>query len=189
MPKNKFFTYSLGPAYIEHIHDELVMLLWPGSDPVAPSEYRNYNLIASAAGRPFSSAFGRDAYPTLIDKSVALFHSLVSNHPFYNGNKRTAVIALDHFLAANSHVLLLSDSQMYVLAEMTATYKERGLSSDRAFAEIDETISPMIVPFKVLNKEAKKYPALKMLYEWSLRIRRMVRRNPVNLSAQAATHL
>ena len=85
----------LGAEYVEFIHDELVSRLWPGSDPIASGEYRNRKLLESATARPFHSAFGRDAYRTVFDKAAVLFHSLISNHPFYNGNKRTAALALD----------------------------------------------------------------------------------------------
>jgi death-on-curing family protein len=59
---------------------------------------RDFNLLESAVSRPFQTVFGGDAYPTIFDKGAALFHSLVANHPFHDGNKRTAVTALYAFL-------------------------------------------------------------------------------------------
>ena len=55
---------------------------------------RDLPLLEAAALRPSSSAFGQDAYPTLRDKTAALFHSIVRNHPFTDGNKRTAAVPL-----------------------------------------------------------------------------------------------
>jgi len=46
------------------------------------------------------------------EKGVALFHSLVANHAFIDGNKRTAVTALDHFLLANGFVLGVPNVQV-----------------------------------------------------------------------------
>ena len=54
---------------------------------------RDIELLEAAAQRPEASAFGADAYPELPDKIAALFHSLVRNHPFTDGNKRTATVA------------------------------------------------------------------------------------------------
>jgi death-on-curing protein len=54
---------------------------------------RDIDLLEAAAQRPLASAFGADAYPELADKIAALFHSLVRNHPFADGNKRTATVA------------------------------------------------------------------------------------------------
>ncbi len=62
---------------------------------------RDRNLLESAAARPQASAFGEDAYPTLTEKAAALMHSLVLNHAFVDGNKRTATIALLVFLRLN----------------------------------------------------------------------------------------
>lgn len=62
---------------------------------------KNPGLLESAVLRSQSSAFGDDAYPTIFDKAAALFESLGQNHPFQNGNKRTAFTALVIFLRYN----------------------------------------------------------------------------------------
>jgi death-on-curing protein len=54
---------------------------------------RDLELLEAAAARPESSVFGADAYPTLRLKVAALMHSLMRNHPFADGNKRTATVA------------------------------------------------------------------------------------------------
>lgn len=56
-------------------------------------EVRDLALLDSAVERPSSSAFGQDAYPTLTHKVAALLHSIARNHPFTDGNKRTAAVA------------------------------------------------------------------------------------------------
>ena len=56
-------------------------------------EIRDMALLEAAAARPTSSAFGQDAYPTLSEKVAALVHSITRNHPFTDGNKRTATVA------------------------------------------------------------------------------------------------
>jgi death-on-curing protein len=86
--------------------------------------------------RPFQSAFGRAAYPTTVEKAAALFHSLVTNHPFENGNKRTAVIAADVFLAANWYFLYLGQDAIYRLATKTAQHNAMGISARQMFFEI-----------------------------------------------------
>jgi prophage maintenance system killer protein len=127
-------AWMLQADYLEYIHDALVILLWPGTDPVGDREHeqRDRSMLESAAARPFHSAFEKDAYPTILDKAIALFHSVNANHAFINGNKRTAVIAVDHFMIANDHMLILQNDAMYRLAEKTASYKQRGLSQDES---------------------------------------------------------
>jgi death-on-curing protein len=56
-------------------------------------QIRDMALLDAAANRPAASAFGEDAYPFLNEKVAALFHSLARNHPFTDGNKRTATVA------------------------------------------------------------------------------------------------
>ncbi|WP_452228629.1 type II toxin-antitoxin system death-on-curing family toxin [Lacinutrix sp. MEBiC02404] len=51
---------------------------------------RDENLLLSALNRPFQTFDGKDLYPTIIDKSAALFESIIINHPFIDGNKRMA---------------------------------------------------------------------------------------------------
>jgi len=65
------------------------------------SVVRDFSSLDSAVARPQASAFGEDAYPTVLEKAAAMFHSLVLNHPFVDGNKRTATVALIRFLREN----------------------------------------------------------------------------------------
>ncbi|MFZ0635672.1 MAG: type II toxin-antitoxin system death-on-curing family toxin [Candidatus Acidiferrales bacterium] len=170
----------LGSAYVEQIHDSLVMILWPGTDPVTDVEFRSAQMIESAVGRPFHSAFGVDAYPTIVDKSIALFHSLIANHPFWNGNKRTAVIAFDHFLVANGCFSAVSDAEMYELAEKTASYKLRGISQDASLAEIAEATRDRIVSLESLETVKPLDPDFGRLHEKLLKIEQLVRTHPAN---------
>ncbi len=141
----------LGAEYLEFIHDSLVLLLWPGTEPVSDREDRNRPLIESAAARPFHTLFGEDAYPTILGKAAALFHSINANHAFTNGNKRTAVIAMDHFLMANDHLLLLENDSMYKIAEKTASYKARGLSHDESLTEIHEALEEHVISINIVE--------------------------------------
>jgi death on curing protein len=62
---------------------------------------RDVDLLDAAVARPAASAFGADAYPTLHDKVAALLHSVARNHPFTDGNKRTATVSALFMLAVN----------------------------------------------------------------------------------------
>lgn len=58
---------------------------------------RDHGLLASALARPATTLFGVDAYPSLDRKAAALLESVVGNHPFFDGNKRsgwTLMVAL-----------------------------------------------------------------------------------------------
>ena len=66
---------------------------------------RDRGLLESAVARPRASAFGVDAYPDLASKAAALLHSLILNHAFVDGNKRTAVLSALVFLDLNGFVI------------------------------------------------------------------------------------
>lgn len=66
---------------------------------------RDMDLLASAVGRPQQSAFGEDAYPTLVLKVTALLHSIARNHPFADGNKRTATVGAIFMLQSNGQTV------------------------------------------------------------------------------------
>lgn len=62
---------------------------------------RDMGLLESALEAPFQTFGGKDLYPTLIQKAARLGHSLISNHPFVDGNKRIGIHTMLVFLAAN----------------------------------------------------------------------------------------
>ncbi|AIQ61977.1 death-on-curing protein [Paenibacillus stellifer] len=66
---------------------------------------KDRGLLDSAVHRPQQSVFGEDAYPTLFDKASAILESLVKNHCFHDGNKRTAYLVTKSFLMLNGYHL------------------------------------------------------------------------------------
>lgn len=71
-------------------------------------DVRDRGLLASAAARPRSSAFGEDAYPTFAAKAAALMHSIARNHALVDGNKRLAWAATRIFCLLNGRDLNFS---------------------------------------------------------------------------------
>jgi death-on-curing protein len=58
---------------------------------------------------------GEDLYPDIAAKTAALMHSLVTNHPFVDGNKRVGAAAGELFLAVNGYDLTASDDSLIEL--------------------------------------------------------------------------
>lgn len=78
------------------IHDNQIEL-YGGSHGI-----RELSLLESAVMRPQTTFAGRDLYPTLFEKAAVLMHSLVMNHPFIDGNKRTGTVSALTFFEINS---------------------------------------------------------------------------------------
>ncbi len=62
---------------------------------------RDLGLLESAVAQPKMTFGGEDLYPTVIDKAAALAFSIIRNHPFVDGNKRTGHAAMETFLISN----------------------------------------------------------------------------------------
>lgn len=91
-------------------------------------------LLQAAVGRPQASAFGKDAYPTVWDKAAALMHSIATNHPFVDGNKRAAWTATWLFLGVNGHLMPtdynVDDAEQLVLDVATGAMDWRKLAEE-----------------------------------------------------------
>ena len=52
-------------------------------------------------------------YDSLIEEAAALLESLANNHPFVDGNKRTALAVTDTFLHLNGYFIDCDSSEAY----------------------------------------------------------------------------
>jgi death on curing protein len=62
---------------------------------------RDVGLLESAIAQPQMTFDGEDLYPSLLEKAAALGFSIIMNHPFVDGNKRTGHAATETFLVLN----------------------------------------------------------------------------------------
>ncbi|GAA5064537.1 type II toxin-antitoxin system death-on-curing family toxin [Streptomyces similanensis] len=87
---------------------------------------RDAGLLESAVHRPSAAMFGQEAYPDLLDKAAALLQSLAINHPFVDGNKRTAWTSCVVFLALNGVQLRpdIDAAERLVIAVATGSLDE-----------------------------------------------------------------
>ena len=77
------------------------------------AELRDQGLLESAVYRPQGSFGGQEFYPDLFSKAAALGHSLISNHPFVDGNKRTGFEAMRLMLRLNGYDLRASENAKF----------------------------------------------------------------------------
>jgi death-on-curing protein len=88
--------------------------------------------LEAAVYRPMAESFGHEVHPTLWRKAAALTQSLIQDHPFHNGNKRTALAALGAFLRLNDYILALTNrdaEELMVAVAVDERYKgENGLT-------------------------------------------------------------
>ena len=91
----------IDPRAISAIHDEQL------AEHGGAAGLRDANLLESALARPMNLAAYEEPDAAALAASYAV--GLAKNHPFVDGNKRTAFVALELFLALNGVVLNASD--------------------------------------------------------------------------------
>ncbi len=73
---------------------------------------RDFSLLHSALERCKATFAGEDLYLSLFAKASALFHSLVMNHAFLDGNKRTGYAVMTRFLNSNGYQITSTQEEI-----------------------------------------------------------------------------
>lgn len=79
----------------------LVLLRDGGSDGV-----RDIGRLESAMASQRQQVFGEELYVRVFEKSAALIRGIIGDHPFSDGNKRTAMLTGLTFLEVNGHTFM-----------------------------------------------------------------------------------
>lgn len=82
---------------------------------------RDLGALESAVAQPRATFDMVDLYPSLVDKAAVLCLSIVQNHPFVDGNKRTGHAAMSTFLLLNgAEVDATIDEQEQLMLDLAA---------------------------------------------------------------------
>jgi len=96
----------LTPEQVLFLHAQLV------AETGGSHGVRDLSMLLSALGRPLASFDDQDLYLDIYTKSAALMDSLIRNHPFVDGNKRTGIAAAALFLLINGYRLIAHDHDL-----------------------------------------------------------------------------
>jgi death-on-curing protein len=96
----------LTPQQVLFIHARLIAATG-GSHGI-----RAIGLLASVVARPQATFDDAELYPDVFSKAAALMESLILNHPFVDGNKRTGITAAGLFLQLNGWRLQTSNEAL-----------------------------------------------------------------------------
>ena len=82
---------------------------------------RDLGALESALAQPRMTFGNQELYPTVVEKASALGFSLIKNHPFVDGNKRTGHAAMETFLVLNGFELDASvDEQEQIILQVAS---------------------------------------------------------------------
>jgi death-on-curing protein len=112
----------LDPAVLLAVHDEQL------AEHGGAQGTRDIGLFESALAKPQNLAHYGD--PDVADLAAAYGAGIARNHPFIDGNKRTAFVAVELFLVLNGHALLADDAACVItmLAVADGSLDEAGFS-------------------------------------------------------------
>lgn len=106
------------------LHEYLTEFFADKEDPITPPGVKDMSTIESAAARPNATIGGEDAYSTPFIKAAALFHSIVGNHSFFNGNKRVALLSALYYLSEFGYLVeKCNDEDMYEFTRKVAAHE------------------------------------------------------------------
>jgi len=98
------------------------------SDIPVEEGVRDMALLESAVNAPFQTFAGQDLFPSIYEKAARLLYGIANNHAFVDGNKRTAVHAMEVFLIMNRVSLDYTIDEMEIMvigiADNTLTYED-----------------------------------------------------------------
>jgi death-on-curing protein len=97
----------LSPDLIEAVHERQLLEHGGGTD------IRDQGMLESALARPQQLHARGGEQVDVISLAASYAFGLSRNHPFADGNKRTAAVACELFLELNGYLLLAEDSQLY----------------------------------------------------------------------------
>ena len=85
---------------------------------------RDMNALLTMEALPQQAMFGNELYETIWKKSATYVRSIIFNHPFIDGNKRTAIALAARFLSLNGYELIVSNTRLehFVLFAVVKKY-------------------------------------------------------------------
>ena len=104
---------------VERLHQTLIVNF--GGSP----GIRDFQALESALSRPYQTFDNAELYPSITEKAAALIESILNNHPFVDGNKRTGYVLLRLFLLNNSLDIKATQNEKYDFVLSIASGKRR----------------------------------------------------------------
>lgn len=78
-----------------------------------PTGVRDEAALHSALNRPYQTFDGEELYKTSVEKAAALIESLIKNHPFIDGNKRTGYVTMRILLKKDRKDVRATEEEKY----------------------------------------------------------------------------
>jgi death on curing protein len=152
-------TRTLNADEARFVHDTLVRDFAEAADPIFPAGVRSIALLQSAVGRQHTGIGQTLKYPNPIENAATLLFGLCNDHPFHNGNKRTALVcALVHLDKNKLSIFGTSQSELYDFMLSVASHsivrqprrrsRRRKPTADEEVVAITKWLTSRVAPIK-----------------------------------------
>ncbi len=114
-------TITISITEVELIAFRLAEQLMKFDEPIPDFGTRFPSILESCLATPFQKFGGEFLYGGLVKKTSVLFYLMIKNHPFKNGNKRIAMMAMFYLLHKNGKWIESDNQVLYNFAKWVAS--------------------------------------------------------------------
>lgn len=141
----------LEPEDFEFLCFDLARELMTSQEPIPDYSTRDNGLLESSLGAPKQTFENTLLYPSLEKQASILFYSLIKNHPFRNGNKRVAVMALLAFLSLNKKWINIPPLTLYDIAcKVSESKPEKRVE---ILELVEEIVTSNLIDFPIIESK------------------------------------
>jgi death-on-curing protein len=176
---------------VKAIYETLVRDFASADDPMSPAGVRDEGLLESAVARQKTGLGDTLKYPHPIMNAASLTFGLCNDHPFLNGNKRTALVAMLAHMDKNDYCLPgVSQGELYNFMLSVASHTIAGKPDPRKKEDspkrrtADEKVEAI---FKFLRKRAARIESGERVVTYR-QLRRVLGRFGLSIETAAANH-
>lgn len=112
------------------IHHVLCLDFAQDEDPIGYGGLRSQALLDSAVGRQHAGFGPFKKYPEPVGNAATLTYGICNDHPFHNGNKRTALVSMLAHLDKN-RLTLRGDVRQYELYDLMLSLADHRVGAER----------------------------------------------------------
>lgn len=124
---------------------------------------KDRGLLDAIADRPSQTVYNRESFPDLYLKTASMMEAIIRWHPFTDGNKRTALVAVSAYLAINGYLLIVPLSAVRYTVNIAKNQKTDAKSNAKLVKSIAKWIKKHSAPkddndeiLRVFNKRVRK---------------------------------
>ncbi len=110
--------------------------------PQEPIGIASRSALEMSVAQPKITVSSEDIYKDIYEKAGILLINLIKKHPFFNANKRTAILSMNVFLEINGYQMNFSNRELVDLAVEIAVFNGNfDTLKEKVFSEIRKNTS------------------------------------------------